>query len=65
MKHRVYIKKKKLKGKKISITESLTQFRVQKLNQAREEHGFKNVWTIDGRVCFKAKGDDKPKIYYD
>mgnify|MGYP001796697292 CR=1 FL=1 len=65
LKHKIYSNKKKLKGKKISITESLTQFRVQNLNQAREEYGYKNVWTIDGRIYFKAKGDDKPKIYYD
>ena len=37
MKNKIYSNKKKLKGKKNSITESLTQFRVQKLNQAREE----------------------------
>ena len=48
----VFCKKKYLKGKGISITESLTTFRMKKLKEAREKYGFKNVWTIDGCVMF-------------
>ena len=49
----VFNKKKKLKGKNISITQSLTATRVKKLKEAREIHSFKNVWTSDGEILFK------------
>ena len=55
--------KKNFKGKGLSITESLTSFRMKKLEEAREKFGFKHVWTIDGRIFFK-NGNDKPSIYY-
>ena len=54
--------KKYLKGKSISITESLTSFRMKKLEEAREKYGFKNVWPIDGRIMFK-DANDKPSVY--
>ena len=38
-----FFKKKHLKGKVVSITESLTRFRMKKLEEAREKYGFKNV----------------------
>ena len=38
-----FSKKKHLKGKGISITESLTSFRTNKLEEAREKYGYKNV----------------------
>ena len=48
----MFSKKKHLKGKSISITESLTSFRMKKLKEAREKYGFKHVWTIDfERIC--------------
>ena len=59
----VFSKKKYLKGKGISITESLTSFRMKKLEEAREKYGFKNVWSIDGRIMFK-DANDKPSVYY-
>ena len=43
----VFNRKKKLKGKNIAITESLTATRMKKLKEAREIHDFKNVWTSD------------------
>ena len=52
--------KKKLKGKKISITESLTAKRMEKLKEAQELHGFRNVWT---KFC-KLEDNDKPQLYY-
>ena len=55
--------KKNFKGKGLSITKSLTSFRMKKLEEAREKFGFKHVWTIDGSVFFK-NGNDKPSIYY-
>ena len=59
----VFSKKKHLKGKGISITESLTSFRMKKLEKAREKHGFKYVWSIDGRIMFK-DANDKLSVYY-
>ena len=59
-------KKKKLKGKNISITESLTRYRMSVLNEAREKYGFKNVWTYGGRILYKDNNDGHNiKIYYD
>ena len=49
----VFNKKKKLKGKNISITQSLTATRVKKLKEVREIHSFKNVWISDGEILFK------------
>lgn len=60
---RVYHNKKKLKDSGMSITESLTNFRLSKLNEARAHHGFRNVWSVDGRIMFK-DGEEKPKLYY-
>ena len=59
----VYVNKKRLKGKGISVTESLTKFRMQKLLEARETHGFSDTWTIDGRILYKGE-NSKPVIYY-
>ena len=57
----VFSKKKHLKVKGISITKSLTSFRMKKL-EGREKSGFKHVWTIDGRIMFKDE-NDKPSVY--
>ena len=58
--------KKKLKGKNISITESLTRYQMSVLNEARGKYGFKNLWTYDGRIRYKDISDEqKIKIYYD
>ena len=59
----VFSKKKHVKGKGISIIDSLTSFRLKKLEEAREKCGFKHVWTIDGRILFK-NGNDEPSVYY-
>ena len=59
----VFSIKELLKGKGISITESLTRFRMKKLEEAREKHGFKNFWSVDGRIMFK-EANDKPSVYY-
>ena len=56
---------KKLKGKNISITEGLTKKRMEVLKKAREDHGFENLWSSEGRILYKdvTKGD-KIKIYF-
>ena len=35
-----------------------------KLAKASEEFGFRNVWTVDGRICYKGEGSQFPKRYY-
>ena len=49
VRNRTFKTKKKLKGKTLSITESLTKRRVVELKKAREMYSFKNVWPQDGK----------------
>ena len=49
---RIFLKEKQLKNSGISITESLTKSRMSKPAKVREEFGFRNVWTVDGRICY-------------
>ena len=56
--------KKCLNGEGKSITESLTAVRMQKLKNARDEHVFCNVWTVDGKIMFKNSDNGKPNVYY-
>ena len=60
----VFTNKKCLKGKGKSITESLTAFRMQKQKNARDEYGFFNVWTVDGKIRFKNSDIGKLNVYY-
>ena len=59
-----YSETKKLKGKKVSITESLTTSKMEKLKEGRELHGFRNVWTNNGKIFCKLEGNRKPQLYY-
>ena len=59
---KIFSSKKTFKGSNISLTESLTQKRVDILNEARNKHGFKNVWTADGTILHVGD-DDKIKNY--
>ena len=61
---KIFSKKKQLKNSGISITESLTKLRKSKLAKAREEFGFRNVWTVDCRICYIGEGSQFPKTYY-
>ena len=63
--NRVFKKKKQLKGHQMSITESLTKRRMGELNEARNQHGFENVWTSDGKILFKDSVENKVKVFYD
>ena len=56
--------KKRLKGTGISITESLTAERMRQLKSARDQFGFNNVWSIDGRIMYKDSTSTKPKLFY-
>ena len=60
---RIFLNKKTLKNTGISITESLTAKRMEMLNKAKERFGFRNVWTLDGRIYYLAEGSTKPQIF--
>ena len=60
----VFMTKKCLKGKGKSITESITAFKMQKLKNARDEHGFFKVWIVDGKIMLKNSENGKPNVYY-
>ena len=64
VRRKVFSNKKNLKGKPVSITESLTAKRMEILKKARDEKGFKNVWTYDGSIMYKDVDEDKVKFYY-
>ena len=61
---KVFSSKKFLKDSAVSITESLTAFRMKKLPNARETFGFRKVWTVDGRIFYSENDSQHPKIYY-
>ena len=63
--NKIFRKKKLLKGKQVSITESLTKRRMAELKEAREKHGFHDVWTSDGKILYKDNSDNKIKVFYD
>ena len=50
-------KRKKLKGKKSLIPESLTVYRMKILDEARQKYDVRNVWTHDGRVMYKENNE--------
>ena len=54
--HRVYSNKKKFKGSRKMITESLTTTRVMRLRRAIEKYESKNVWTMDGEIFVNIDG---------
>ena len=56
--------KKYLKAKGKSVTESLTAFRKQKPKNARDEHGFFNVWIAGGKIMLKNSENGKSNVYY-
>ena len=57
--NRIFKAKKKLKGRNVSITESLTKRRVIELKKAREMYDFRNVWSHDGKILFLDVNDRK------
>ena len=64
MRNKLFKNKRKLKGKKVSITESMTKVRMEKLKEAREIYDRNNVWTSDGKILIKDE-EGKIKVYYD
>ena len=62
-KHHVFRNKKLLKEIGISFTERLALKRMEHLKKAREQHGFLNVSTLDGKIMFKGN-DGNPNVYH-
>ena len=60
----IFNNKRRLKGTGVSITESLTTGRMRQLKIARDQFGFNNVWSIDGRIMYKDSTSTKPKLFY-
>ena len=60
----VFTNKKRLKGKNMSISESLTEIRISALKEARNKFGFSSVWTADRKIMYR-EGDTKTKVYFD
>ena len=60
----IYRNKKVLKGKGISVTESLTAKRIKMSEKARKLHGFVSVWSQDGKIMFFDKTINKVKVFY-
>ena len=53
----IYKNKKKLKGKKISITENLTKKRYQLYQLSMRHFGKNNTWTTEGRITTKVNNN--------
>ena len=47
---RIFTNKKRLKGKNMSINESLTKIKMSALKEARNKFGFSSVSTADGKI---------------
>ena len=54
----------KFKGPNISVTESLTSTRIEKVKDTRDEYEFNKFWTSDGRIVLMEEGSSKPKAMY-
>ena len=52
----VFSSKKNLKGSDIVLTESLTPYRYELLQKAKEKYGVKTTWTSEGRIFTKSNG---------
>ena len=61
---KVFVNKKGLINIGISITISLAKHSMQ-FFKTKNEFGFKNVWTADGRICYYDEVAKKVKVYFD
>ena len=60
----LFTNKKRLKGKNMSITDSLIKIRMNALKETRNKFGFSSVWTADGKILYKEEGDTNTKVYF-
>ena len=49
----IFVNKRKLEGKRLLVTETLTSSRMQLLGEAQRIYGVRNVWTSDGCAMVK------------
>ena len=56
----IFTNKKRLKGKKISITESLTKTGMSALKETRNKFGYKSDW----KIIYKDEDDTRAKVYF-
>lgn len=62
----IFKNERKLKRKRISVTEDLTKTRMEQLQKAREEHSFRNVWSNDGKILnTDINNHNRVKVFYD
>ena len=62
---KVFKHKGKLKGKGISVTESLTKARIEQLQKPTEEHSFWYVWSNGGKILYiDANDHNRVKAFY-
>ena len=61
----LFTNKKRLKGKNMSITDSLIKIRMSALKETRNKFGFSSVWTADRKILYDQEGDTKTKVYFD
>ena len=59
---KVFKVKRKLKGTGISIFENLTERRVEFLQEVKKIAGYKNVWTLDGRILTFGRNGQKIQV---
>ena len=63
---KIFENKRKLKGKRISVMESLTKTRMEKPQKAREEHSFQNVWSNNRKIFYiDVKNHNRVKEFHD
>ena len=60
---RIFKNKRKLKGKRTSVTESLTKTSMEKLQKARKEHSFWNAWSNDEKILYIDRNDHNMKVF--
>ena len=67
MEARIYQQKdkKRLKGKKMSVTKGLTKTKMTLLKEARNKFGYSGVWRANQKIINKNEGDTKAKLYVD
>ena len=63
---RIFKIKKKMNGKSISVTKSLTKKRMYALKKDRGDHGFENMWSSERKILYKDVSEgNKIKVYFD
>ena len=60
----IYRNKSVLKGKEISVMESLTAKRIKISKKTKKLYGFVHVWSQDDKIMFYVKSINKVKDFY-